>query len=108
LALSYQDYVQSNGDRTIDLHGDGHESGLAMQLATRKLGIETGQALLLLRGMDRFDGIADGRIKLSDLEYFSAVDDLNQLLPTQIRSHDATMGKRQPEQPSRAQNDVRR
>lgn len=81
LELEYQDFVDSNGDRQIDLAGEGNELGLARQLAARRLGLEADQIPILLRKLDRFDGTTDGRIKLRDLEYFSAVSDVNQLLP---------------------------
>ena len=81
LELEFQDFVQSNGDRQIDLHSEGSELGLAQQLAARRLGLVADQVPILLRRLDRFDGMTDGRIKLRDLEYFSAVSDVNQLLP---------------------------
>ncbi len=81
LELEYQDFVQSNGDRQIDLGSEGSELGLVQQLSVRRLGLEADQVPILLRRLDRFDGVTDGRIKLRDLEYFSAVSDVNQLLP---------------------------
>ncbi|MBF8291511.1 MAG: hypothetical protein HW392_338 [Steroidobacteraceae bacterium] len=81
LELEYQDIVESNGDRQVDLGSKGNELGLAERLAARRLGLSADQIPILLRRLDRFDGISDGWIKLRDLEYFSAVTDVNQLLP---------------------------
>jgi hypothetical protein len=81
LELELQDFVQSNGDREIDLDSEGSELGFAQQLAARRLGLAADQVPILLRRLDRFDGLTDGRIKFRDLEYFSAVSDVNALLP---------------------------
>lgn len=79
LELRYQDYVQSNGNRRIDLKNNPAELGLAQRLAMQRLNLDEAQSLALLHRLDRFDGIADGSIDLGDVEYFSAVGNVEGL-----------------------------